>query len=250
MPPKASSASSPCSAARRSLAPVSFCSDRRHAASFALPRPSRASDGDVETPAGDVLPREPTEVDRATGAERPDEQLPSSDRERHAADVRSLTRMRRQTRATATLVSCHANRSVRCVSSASPKSVGSRRAANRRISDVALARYDARQPAASPASRRRRSTACDLHATRPRSCPSPLARRRCPPNTGDKLRASNTLNARQLHPLVRRLATSSLGRQREQLHAAMRSDAAADARRQLQSRQPLPPSPKHELPYG
>ena len=26
----------------------------------------------------------------------------------------------------------------------------------------------------------------------------------CPPNTGDKLRASNTLNARQLHPLVRR----------------------------------------------
>jgi len=29
----------------------------------------------------------------------------------------------------------------------------------------------------------------------------------CPQNTGDKLRASNTLNARQLHPLVLRLRT-------------------------------------------
>ena len=33
---------------------------------------------------------------------------------------------------------------------------------------------------------------------------APLGSAHCLPNTGDKLRASNTLNARQLHPLVRR----------------------------------------------
>ena len=215
MPPKASSASSPCSAARRIPSHVR-CQSVRRATPDRTPRRRHAA----------LTPRLRGRRGTATA-----ESTPTSSAASHCARLEQRASSAPATPASACDVAAPASNAVRRIDEPHRNVDGARRrawlaAVRRPRVPTASRRRDRRSAQPSATSRRRRSRRA-----------APVVGRRCalaasPPNTGDKLRSGARVHAvdrrgheaacpcwqpcrrklRQLHPLVRRRASIASAR--------------------------------------